>query len=41
MQQPARKTTVIEPGSEPFNRPPRLLTPLPTESIAIPTPPKK
>lgn len=41
MQQPSRKPTIVEPGSEPFNRPPRLLTPLPEESIAVPTPPKR
>ena len=41
MQQPSRNLTTIEPGSEPFNRPPRLLASLPEESITIPTPPKK
>lgn len=41
MPQPSQKPTIVEPGSEPFNRPPRLLTALPQESIAIPAPPRK
>jgi len=41
MQQPSRKTTIVEPGSELFNRQPRLVAPLPEESITIPVPPKQ